>query len=430
MSSDDLPKGLFIKNRIKIAEKLTGNSLAILNSNDQMPRNGDQFFSFRQNSDLYYLTGIEQEKTLLLVYPGHKSEKYREVLFILKADKNTEIWEGHKLTKDEAKEISGIQTVFWLTELDFYLKDLIINVEKVYLNTNEYAKFFPEVESRDLRFARELKKKFPHHQFERLAPLLTGLRLQKEPEEINVIEKAVLITNKAYIEVLKILQPGLNEREIEALLTYQFIKNGASGHAYQPIVATGVNACYLHYTENNKTCKSGQLLLMDFGAEYMNYAADCTRTIPVNGKFTNRQKEIYNSVHNALKFAMGLMKPGMTINKLNRQVNKFMEQELLHLNLITLNDIENQSSDAPAYTKYFMHGTSHFIGLDVHDVGSKDEPFKPGMVLSCEPGIYIFEEKLGVRLEEDILITKKGNINLTSSIPIEIEEIEKYMNKI
>ena len=427
MRGEKIDKNLFIKNRKKITKAVKKDSIVIVNSNDQMPRNGDQFYSFRQNSDLFYLTGINQKKTLLILCPDHKNEKYHEALYILKSNKTLEIWEGHKYTKEEAREISGIENIYWLDDLNAMLNDIVLGAENIYLNSNEYPKFSTEVESRDDRFGKQIRKKFPNHHYERLAPIITKYRLQKEKQEIELINKACVITEKAFLDVLKIVKPGTHEFEIEAEITKVFLSNRANGHAYAPIIATAKNACALHYIENNDVCKDGDLVLMDFGAEYANYAADCTRTIPVNGKFTKRQKDVYETVLNILKKAIKLMVTGSSINKLNKEVNSLVEEELVKLGLITNEEIKNQNPDEPAYTKYFMHGTSHFIGLDVHDVGAKVTIFIPGMVLSCEPAIYIPEENMGIRLENDILITKNGQVDLMDSIPIEIEDIEKLM---
>ncbi len=429
MRYDQINKQLFIKNRKKLVKKAEKNSLFILNANDQMPRNGDQFFPFRQNSDLFYSCGINQEKTLLLMCPDHPNKKYHETLFIIKTSKLTEIWEGHKLTKEEAKNLSGIENIYWIDQLDTLLNDIVLGTENIYLNANEYPKFSTEVESKDERFGKFIHKKYPNHKYHRLAPLITELRLQKETEEIELLIKACTITEKAFHRVLKFVEPGVKEYEIEAEITHEFLKNRANGHAYAPIISSGKNACVLHYIENNDECKNGEMVLMDFGSEYAYYAADCTRTIPVNGKFTERQKEIYNAVLGILRKSIKMMIPGATINKFNKKVNQLMEKELVKLGLLSEDEIKNQNPDEPAYTKYFMHGTSHFIGLDVHDVGSKDTIFKPGMLLSCEPAIYVSEENIGIRLENDILITKDGQIDLMESIPIEIDEIEELMIK-
>ena len=429
MKKQLLDSNVFKINRKKITSELLPQSVAFVNSNDELPRNGDQNYYFRQNSDLFYLTGINQEKTLLLFCPEHPNEKYREILFIRKADKKLETWQGHKLTKDEAKEISGVENIKWLGELENILTDLMFYSENVYLSTNEnlgYKRFFND---RDFRFINKLKFQFPLHNYKRLSPIIIKHRLIKEPQEIKIIKQACKITKNALLRVLKFVKPGVKEYEIEAEITHEFIKNNAKCHAYQPIIASGKDSCILHYIYNNKVCQKNDILLMDFGAEYKNYAADLTRTIPVNGKFTKRQKEVYQAVLNVQKQAIKLMVVGKTINSYNKEVGKIMETELIKLGLLKNEEIKNQNPDFPLYKKYYLHGTSHFMGLDVHDVGTKDTIFKAGMLLSCEPGIYIPEENLGIRLENDILITETGQEDLMRDIPIEIDEIEKIMKK-
>ncbi len=420
--------GLFIKNREKLISRLDKNSIAIIHANYEMPRSGDQYFPYRQNSDLFYLTGINQEKTILVLCPGHYDKELREILFILKSDKKLEIWEGKKLTRDKAGEISGINTVRWADEFDNVLHSLMPAISNVYINISEYPKFNPEVKQKSLRFANELKKKFPLHCYKRLTPGLTELRLVKEKEEIDLIKTACGITKEAFIRALKYVRPGVMEYEIEAEISHEYIRRGATDHAFRPIVASGNNACVLHYIDNNKECRNGDLLLMDFGAEYANYASDCSRTVPINGKFTGRQKELYDATLKVFKFARSLMKPGTTINKLHRRVCECWEEEHIKLKLYTKDEVKNEDKKEPFWSKYYLHGTSHFMGLDVHDVGSKDVELKPGMVLTCEPGIYIFEENTGIRLENDILITEKGNVDLMEDIPIEAQEIEEIMN--
>ena len=419
---------LFIKNRKKLFKLLKNKSVAIINSNDEMPRNGDQTFPYRQNSDFFYLTGIEQEKSVLIISKGYKKE-FEEILFILKPEKTLEIWEGHKLTNKETKTISGIDNIKYISEFDMMLQEVILASETVYLNKNENLKFETPVPYKDIRLINEITEKFPLHNYERLAPLLTELRLQKEPEETDLIQEACNITTKAFHRILKFIKPGVKEYEIEAEITAEFLRNGAGGHAYQPIIASGKDNCVLHYVSNDKECKDGDLILMDFGAEYGNYAADTTRTVPVNGKFTDRQKEVYNAVLRVMKKATSLIKPGNTINKVNEEVNRLIEKELINLGLAKQNEIDNKEKRDSVRMKYFMHGNSHFMGLDVHDVGTKDTFFKPGMVMSCEPGIYVEEEGIGIRLENDILVTENGQIDLLADEPIEIEDIERLMSK-
>ncbi len=419
---------LFKKNRKKLHKLLKNNSIAVINSSDEMPRNGDQTFPFRQNSDFFYLTGIEQEKSILIISKGYKKE-FEEILFILKPDKTLEIWNGHKHTNEEAKTISGIDNIKHINESKSILREIILSSKHIYLNRNENVKFETPVPYKDIRFAEELKSQYPLHNYKRLAPLLTELRLVKELEEIELIKTACEITNKAFHKILKFVRPGVKEYEIEAEITAEFLRNGAGGHAYQPIIASGKDNCVLHYVSNDKICKDGDLVLMDFGAEYGNYAADTTRTIPVNGKFTERQKEVYNAVLRVMKKATKLIKPGNTINKVNEEVNRMIEKELVNLGLAKQNEIDNKEKRDTVRMNYFMHGNSHFMGLDVHDVGTKDTVFKPGMVLSCEPGIYIEDEGFGIRLENDILVTKDSQIDLLADEPIEIEDIEGLMNE-
>lgn len=429
MRYSTIKSSLFIKNREKLYKLLKDNSIAIINSADEMPRNGDQTFPYRQNSDFFYLTGIEQEKSILLICTGCKNPDYKEILFILKPEKKLEIWEGHKLIKEEAKTISGIDNIQYVSSFNDILREVILSSKNIYLNRNENLKFETPVPYKDVRFAKEMKEKYPFHNYKRLAPLLTELRLVKESEEIKLIKKACEITTSAFHKVLKFIKSGVKEYEIEAEISAEFIRNGAGGHAYQPIVASGKDNCVLHYVSNDKVCKDGDLVLMDFGAEYANYAADTTRTIPVNGKFTLRQKEVYNAVLRVMKKATELIKPGNTINKVNEKVNRLIEQELIILGLAQKSDIENKEKRDTVRMKYFMHGNSHFMGLDVHDIGTKDTVFKPGMVMSCEPGIYIEEEGFGIRLENDILVTEDGQIDLLADEPIEIEDIERLMSK-
>lgn len=420
---------LFIKNRKKLIEKINKNSLVIIHSNDEMPRNGDQTFPFRQNSDLFYLCGIDQEKTILTICPDHQDKNFKQILFIRKTNKDLEIWEGHKLTKKEATKISGTKTVFWLEEFDKILNDLMSQSSSVYLNRNENPRFTTEVPYKDIRFTKELEEKFPLHKYERIAPILSSLRLIKEPEEIDLIQQACEITKKAFDKYIKLVKPGVMEFEIEAEIIAEFIRNRASGHSFSPIVASGKNACVLHYIDNNKKCLDGDLVLIDFGAEYANYPGDCTRTLPVNGKFSPRQRELYNATLRVFKQAKAMLKPGKSLNELHKKVCKIWEEEHIKLGLYTAEDVKKQDKKNPMYFNYYMHGTSHFIGLDVHDVGSKDEILKPGMVVSCEPGIYVKEEGIGIRLENEVLITENEPYDFMADIPIEPDEIEELMKK-
>ncbi|MDP4274726.1 MAG: aminopeptidase P N-terminal domain-containing protein [Bacteroidota bacterium] len=427
MRYSTIPQQLFEKNRIKLTQKLKPHSLAILHSNDQMPRNGDQFFPFRQNSDLFYLCGIDQEKTILTLCPGHPEEKFREVLFILKTDPKTELYLGHKLTQEEARAISGVNTVYWLDEFDKVYPELKQNSEYGYTNLDENNPTRSDSVFPNLRFAEKIRSRFPLFKQEKLAPLMTELRMVKEPEEMKIIEQACSITDYAFRNVLKMVKPGIFEYEVEAELTRSFLQKGSTGHAFAPIAASGSNACVLHYSSNGSVCQEGDLLLMDFGAEQANYASDCSRTIPVSGVFSNRQKQLYQAVLRVLKRAELMIHPGISIEDMNKDLQKIWEEEHISLGLYTRRDLEQQDPEKPLYKTYFPHGVSHHMGLDVHDVGSKDVILQPGMVITFEPGIYIREEGTGIRLENDYLVTGDTAVNLMKNIPVEIEDIEQLM---
>jgi Xaa-Pro aminopeptidase len=420
---------LFIENRKKFVSKMKPNSMAIFNSNDEMPRNGDQNFPFRQSSDLFYLCGIDQEKTILVLYPDCPVPKYREMLFCVETNEIIAVWYGHKYTKEEATATSGINTVVWLSQFETILHELMVNCSSVYLNANENLRFTTEVPYRDVRFNKWLQEKYPNHTYERSTPLVTSLRLQKSPIEIELMKTAIGITNKAFRRLLGFVKPGVMEYEIEAEIDHEFIRNRASGHSYYPIIASGKSACVLHYVENNRPCHDGDLLLLDFGAEYANYCSDLSRTIPVNGKFTKRQKDVYNATLRVMKQAKAKLVVGTTIDEYHAEVCKIMEQELIGLGLFTAEDVKKQDPNNPLFFKYYMHGTSHFMGMDVHDVGTKQMKLLPGMVFSCEPGIYIPDEAIGIRIENDILVTENGPVDLMDIIPIEADEIEELMAK-
>lgn len=422
----NLSNTFFIDNRKELASMLPSDSLAVITSNDKLHRNGDQHFQYRQDSDFFYLTGIEQEKSILILYPSNPNESLREILFIIKPNKQMEIWAGHKLDSVEATKISGINTIRTLDSFQALMRELTMDVDTIFLNLNEYVKYFSEVEYRDVRLVEQLKNDFPLHQFRRLAPLISNLRLIKKATELEMMKEACSITREAFIAVLNKTRPGMKEYEVEAEITYTFLHKGARGNAYLPIVGSGKNALTLHYNDNSDTCHPGDLLLLDFGAEYGNYAADCSRTIPVNGKFSPRQKQCYEAVLRVQKEATTLFVPGNTIEYVNKKVFAMMEKEMIGLGLFTEEDVKKQLPKQPLYAKYLMHGVSHFIGLDVHDVGGKSEPFKAGMVLTLEPGIYIEEESIGIRIENNILVAEKP-IDLMDDIPREIEEIEALM---
>lgn len=428
MKYQPLPSEFYKNTRKKLLNRLPQKSMAIVFANYQMPRNGDQYYAYRQNSDFFYLTGIEQEQSVLVVQSASPGKEAKEVLFLLRSNPDLEIWEGHKLTHAEATGISGIQTVQYIDELEQYIHSQIADIDSFHFNLPENGRFKPEVEGKDHHYAHLLMKKYPLHEVKRLAGIMHDLRLKKEPEELEQIRKACSITREAFLNVLHKTHAGLMEYEIEAGIIYDFIRQGASGHAYAPIIASGKNACHLHYTENDTRCVDGELLLMDFGAEYGNYAADLSRTIPVNGRFTKRQLDLYNATLRVMKVARRLMKPGTTINTYHKEICQLWEEEHIKLGLYSLADVKKHKGEHPLWYKYYMHGTSHFLGLDVHDVGNRDIVFEPGMVLTCEPGLYIAEESTGIRIENDILITEDGNIDLMADIPIEAEEIEALMN--
>ncbi len=427
MRYQPLSSELYIRNRSKLLRMMKPNSMAIVNANDEMPRSGDQTYSFRQNSDLFYLTGLDQEKCVLTLCPSHPVEALREVIFTVKTSDLMVTWNGYKYTLEEARAISGVKTIKWLEDFELTLRDQMSRVQTVYLNQNEYVKFITEVSSRDTRFAEKMKRDFPVHSYERLAPMITELRKVKEWEEIAQMQKACDLTKDGFLRILDFVKPGLLEYEVEAAFTHEFARKG-SGHAYQPIVASGKNACVLHYVSNDQELKSGDLLLLDVGAEYGNYCADMSRTIPVNGKFTPRQRQVYEAVLRLLKAGMEMLVPGTTNEKWHAQVCKLMEKELIGLGLITEEDVKNQDPASPAFFKYYMHGTGHFLGLDVHDVGSRQDEFVRGMVMTCEPGIYIPEEGIGIRLENDVMVDHIP-LNLMADIPIEPDEIEELMSK-
>lgn len=431
-----IDKDLFIQNRKRFTERLKPNSLAIFWSNDQMPRTGDQYFEFVQNRDFFHLSGIDQEESILVLYPDAPKAEWREILFVKETSDEIRIWEGDKYTKEQATETSGIQTVHWLQSFETLFATLMNYVEHVYLDLNENDRFASPVPYMGLRKARELKEAYPAHEYERSAPIMRDLRIKKSQTEIDLIQQGCNITKKAFERVLEFVKPGVYEFEIEAEIIHEFTRNRANGFAYHPIIASGANACALHYEKNNEECKDGDVILFDFGAEYANYSSDMSRAIPVNGKFTKRQKEVYNAVLRVFKQAKDLLRPGAVIDEYHVEVGKLMEKELVHLKLLTMDEVRKNpagksgTNDAhAAYKKYFMHGTSHHLGLDTHDFGSRYQPLEPGMVLTCEPGIYIREEGLGVRLENDLVVTEGAPKDLMADIPIEAEDIEERMNR-
>jgi len=421
---------LFSQNRHRFVAELKPNSLAVFNSNDEMPKSADQNFLFRQNADLFYLTGIDQEQSILVLFPDCPNEKFKESLFLRKTNKQIAVWEGHKYTKEEAREVSGIQNIYWMEEFDTLFPPLMHVAEHCYLNTNEHDRYEHNVAYRDLRFTHAMRADYPLHKYQRSAPIMAALRSIKSDIEIELIQTACDITEKAFRRVLAYTKPGVQEFEIEAEITHEFMMNRARGHAYSPIVASGANACVLHYVDNNQACKDGDVILMDFGADYSNYCADMTRAIPVNGKFTERQKEVYNAVLNVMRASMKLLVPGTLLDDYHKNVGSLMEEELIKLGLLDAEEVKKQDPESPLYKKYFMHGTSHYLGIDVHDLGSRYQPMAEGMVFTCEPGIYIPEESLGIRLENDIVITSNGVKDLMKNIPIEADEIEALMDSL
>lgn len=424
-----IDNALFTENRRRLAEVLKPRSLAILQSNDIMPTNADGTMGFRQSSDLFYLTGVDQEETILVISPDHPDEKLREVLFVRETNEHIAVWEGEKLTKEQARKVSGIQAIFWTHQYESMMRLIVFEAEQVYLNTNEHTRNESPVQTRDARFIQTFSERYPLHRLERLAPLMHHLRAIKQPQEVELIQTACEITRGGFERLLNFVKPGVMEFEIEAELLHEFVSNRSRGFAYTPIIASGGNACVLHYIQNNQECREGEVLLLDVAAEYANYASDMTRSIPVSGRFTKRQREVYDAVLRVFYHAKDMLVVGNIWDEYHVEVGKFMESELVQLGLITKEDIKNQNPDWPAYKKYFPHGTSHFLGLDVHDVGNKYRRFEPGMVFTCEPGIYIPQENLGIRLENNLLITTNGNRDLMGNIPIEAEEIEELMNK-
>src|ERR1700712_3666315 len=419
---------LFTNSRKNFVSRIKANSIAIFNSNDEFPRSGDQNFQFKQNADFFYLTGIDQEQSILLLFPDCPNSLYREVLFLRQTSEHIAVWEGHKYTKEEAKQASGIANVYWLSEFDTILHSIINYAENIYINTNENDRFSFAVPYRDLRVLEDLRSKYPLHHYERSALIMRDLRVVKSDIEIELTKVACGITRDAFIRVLKFVKPGVAEYEIEAEVTHEFLRQRATGHAYSPIIASGTNANVLHYIDNNQVCKDGDLVLFDFAAEYANYNADMTRTIPVNGRFTKRQRDVYDAVLRVMRGAISLIQAGTTLTDYQEEVGKIMTGELIGLKLLDKHDVEKQDPKMPLYKKYFMHGTSHHLGLDVHDFASRYKPFEAGNILTCEPGIYIAQEGLGIRLENNILITKDSNIDLMADIPVEAEEIEDIMN--
>jgi Xaa-Pro aminopeptidase len=407
---------------------LLKNSLAVVNANDVLPTNADGTLALRQNSDLFYLTGIEQEETILLLFPDADEEKHREVLVLREPSERLATWEGHKLTKDEARGISGVQTILWLSEFAGVFHRLMCEGEHVYLNTNEHRRAVVEVETRDARFIKDCQSRYPLHDYQRLARLMHQSRIVKSDWEIGLIQQASGITGRGFRRVLRFVKPGVNETEVEAEFAHEFIRRGGA-FAYQPIIAAAANACVLHYIQNDQVCLTGDVLLLDVAASYANYNADMTRTIPVSGRFTRRQKRVYNAVLRVFRQCVSGLRPGKLHKDWQKEAEQMIENELVDLGLLTLREIKRQDPEKPVFKRHFMHGVGHPIGLDVHDVGFVNEPMKPGWVMTVEPAIYIPAEKLAVRLENTVLVGDNGNVDLMADIPIEADEIEQLMNR-
>ncbi|PKR79861.1 X-Pro aminopeptidase [Brumimicrobium salinarum] len=429
MKYEKIDKRLFERNRTKFMQKMKKNTLAVFNSNDIYPISSDSTMPFEQHRDIFYLSGVDQEESILLLFPDASDKKHREVLFLKETNEHIAVWEGEKLTKEAALATTGVRTVYWLDQFDTIFNNLMTEAEGIYFNTNEHLRANTEVQTREDRFIKRTKKKYPAHQVHKSAPILHAIRSVKEDIELAIMQQACDITEKAYKRILKFIQPGVWEHEIEAEIIHEFVRNRSNGFAYTPIIASGKNACVLHYVENNQQCKDGDVILMDFGAKYANYASDQTRSVPANGRYTDRQRAVYNAVLDVKKAAEKLLVPGTLIPEYHKEVGKLMEEQLLKLKLLDKTDIKNQNPEWPAYKKYFMHGTSHHIGLDTHDYGLYHKPIEAGMVFTCEPGIYIPDENLGIRLEDDLIVQESGAPkNMMTGLPLEADEVEDYMN--
>lgn len=432
MKYQSIDNRLFIENRAKFVAQMKPNSIAIFRSNYEFVRNGDATMDFKQHSDLFWLTGIDQEDSILVLFPDSPEEAYRECLFLKQTNAVIAVWDGHKYTKEEATATSGIKSVFWNDTFQSAIRSKINYAENIYLTLNENDRYSYKAPYSDLDFARDIQRDFPLHTYYRAAPILQRLRSVKSEIELSLTKHAISISKKGFERILKFVKPGVMEYEVEAELIHEYIRNAGTGHSFHPIVASGESACVLHYIDNNKPCKDGDLLLVDCGVDYANYASDMTRVLPVNGKFTERQKQVYNAVLRVMREATKLLVPGTLLMDYHKVVGKeLMEKELVDLGLLSMDDIKNEDPAWPAYKKYFMHGTSHFLGIDVHDVGMRYEPMQAGNLFTCEPGIYIQEEGIGIRLENNILITNNGPVDFMDAInmPLEIDEIESMMAK-
>jgi Xaa-Pro aminopeptidase len=429
MKYHPIDRDLYSKNRAKFMAQMKPNSVAVFNSNDIYPVSADSTLPFSQHRDILYLSGVDQEESVLLLFPDAPYDHLKEVLFLKETNEHIAIWEGEKLTKVRALEVSGIKTVIWLQDFHKTLKEVMTYADKMYLNTNEHYRSSVETETREDRFIKWWKQNYPAHQVEKSNPILQRIRSIKESEELDLIQTACAITEKGFRRILSFVKPNSMEYEIEAEFAHEFLRNRSKGFAYTPIIASGNNANVLHYIENNQQCKAGDLILLDVGAEYANYSSDMSRTIPVSGRFSDRQKEVYNAVLRVKNEATKMLIPGALWKEYHKEVGKIMTSELVGLGLVDKADVQNENPDWPAYKKYFMHGTSHHMGLDTHDYGLLHEPMQANMVFTVEPGIYIPAEGFGIRLEDDVVIQKNGEpFNLMRNIPIEVEEIESIMN--
>jgi len=429
MRYDAIDPQLFVRNREKLRALLQPNSIAIVLANDIYPTNADGTMAFKQNSDLFYLTGVDQEETVLVLMPDAADPKEREILFVKETSEHIAIWDGEKLSKEQARQATGIERIEWSHGFESWIHRLVPQADHIYLATNEHLRAATVVETANDRFIKKCQARYPLHRYERLAPLMHRLRMIKDPVELAIIQRACDITEAGFRRLLGFVKPGVGEWEVEAELAHEFIRRGSRGFAYNPIIGSGKNACVLHYLENHGVCQDGDMLLLDIAAEYAGWASDLTRTIPVNGRFTARQREVYNSVLRVFRGANELLRPGNRQLEYQKAVVELMEAELVRLGLISAKDAKAQGPDKPLVRKYFMHGVSHHLGLDVHDVCPPHEPFAEGNVFTIEPGIYIREEGLGVRIENDVLLGKDKNIDLMASIPIEADEIEELMNR-
>lgn len=418
---------IFIQNRERFTKEMKANSIAIFVSNDEVPSNGDALYPFKQNSDLFWLTGIEQEDSMLILFPDNAENKYKEVLVLVRPNELKEKWDGKRLRAKEAQQISSIKSIVWLDALDGLLQPWIHLADNIYLDSNENDRKGSLLQTRDYRFVQEMKQRYPLHNYERAAKLMTRLRAIKTPEEVNVIQEAINITDKTFRRVLGFIKPGVMEYEIEAEIVHSFLSNRSTGQAYGSIIASGDRARILHYVSNNQECLEGEMVLMDFGASYGGYNADLSRTVPVNGKFSKRQKEVYNACLHLHDYAKSILKPGMSILNYTDKVGDEATKQFIKIGLLKKSDVANEDPENKAYRKYLYHGISHHLGIDVHDLGTRTLPIQAGMVFTVEPGIYIEEEQMGIRIENNVWITKSGNKDLMKNIPITVDEIEKFM---